>query len=319
MRKPIIPTEDVVYLDGFGHYYTDDEDKIAIPYYSAGVVATLKAELDWEKSCVAVRDLEIERLQSEFLSWKELGIVGKLQHEEIRKLEAENKQLSESCLYEAHKWAEWSAEKGKEIGELKAELAEARSEAAALRPVVSRMADELAALKAQSEPVGYVSHDAYRGAMDDKAKWKRRAQRFFAELKSEREINTRLCKALNDENGPTFMGEPVLHPAPTDKDAELMDEYRVWFGEKSPTELHTEIEMMQAAIARMLGVATAQDAADKDAEYEVWKSVDNCNEFWSWESVELNEYLKTDPDRRRKIVVLPDAAIATEAKNGIHK
>lgn len=55
----------------------------------------------------------------------------------------------------------------------------------------------------QVTPEGYVSHDAYRGAMD-------RAYLAERELKKAEDTITKLCKAFNAENGPTHMGEPVL-------------------------------------------------------------------------------------------------------------
>ena len=52
--------------------------------------------------------------------------------------------------------------------------------------------------------------DAYQGAREDLAIWKRRALEAEKALQEERIITERLGNALNEENGPTFMGEPVF-------------------------------------------------------------------------------------------------------------
>ena len=52
--------------------------------------------------------------------------------------------------------------------------------------------------------------DAYQGAREDLTIWKRRALEAEKALQEERIITERLGNALNEENGPTFMGEPVF-------------------------------------------------------------------------------------------------------------
>ena len=52
--------------------------------------------------------------------------------------------------------------------------------------------------------------DAYQGAREDLAIWKRRALEAEKALQEERIITERLGNALNEDNGPTFMGEPVF-------------------------------------------------------------------------------------------------------------
>jgi len=52
-------------------------------------------------------------------------------------------------------------------------------------------------------------HDAYRGAREDLMEWKKRA------LEAE-ESCRRMIAALNAENGPTFMGEPVIAAQPAE-------------------------------------------------------------------------------------------------------
>ena len=56
--------------------------------------------------------------------------------------------------------------------------------------------------------------DAYQGAREDLAIWKRRALEAEQALREERILTERLGNMLNDENGPTFMGEPnVAQPS----------------------------------------------------------------------------------------------------------
>lgn len=52
--------------------------------------------------------------------------------------------------------------------------------------------------------------DAYQGAREDLAIWKRRALEAEAKVREQDRIIENLGNALNDENGPTFMGEPVM-------------------------------------------------------------------------------------------------------------
>lgn len=67
---------------------------------------------------------------------------------------------------------------------------------------------------AQPSPAGEFG-DAYQGAREDLAIWKRRALEAEQALREERILTERLGNALNDENGPTFMGEPnVTQPSP---------------------------------------------------------------------------------------------------------
>lgn len=100
--------------------------------------------------------------------------------------------------------------------------------------------------------------DAYVGAREDLAIWKRRALEAEAALRKEQEITGRLSDALNGMNGPTFMGEPVL-PAPEQAEqpygttsdkyrAELYDE--VWqkardMGYGNVTEALVELERIK--------------------------------------------------------------------------
>ena len=51
--------------------------------------------------------------------------------------------------------------------------------------------------------------DAYQGAREDLAFWKRRALEAERKVIEQDRIIEKLGNALNDENGPTFMGEPV--------------------------------------------------------------------------------------------------------------
>lgn len=51
--------------------------------------------------------------------------------------------------------------------------------------------------------------DAYEGAREDLAIWKRRALEAERDLRAERKTSSRLGAALNAENGPMYMGEPA--------------------------------------------------------------------------------------------------------------
>jgi hypothetical protein len=55
--------------------------------------------------------------------------------------------------------------------------------------------------------------DPYQGAREDLAIWKRRALEAETKIREQDRIIDNLGNALNDENGPIFMGEPVLKPA----------------------------------------------------------------------------------------------------------
>lgn len=57
-------------------------------------------------------------------------------------------------------------------------------------------------------PLDYT--DAYQGAMEDLAIWKRRALEAETTVRKQDKIIDRMGEDLNAINGPTFMGEPVL-------------------------------------------------------------------------------------------------------------
>lgn len=50
----------------------------------------------------------------------------------------------------------------------------------------------------------------YQGAREDVAIWKRRALEAEAKVREQDKIIERLGDALNEENGPTYMGEPNI-------------------------------------------------------------------------------------------------------------
>ena len=52
--------------------------------------------------------------------------------------------------------------------------------------------------------------DAYQGARGDLAIWKRRALEAEGKVREQDQIIDRLGAALNEENGPSFMGEPAM-------------------------------------------------------------------------------------------------------------
>ena len=61
--------------------------------------------------------------------------------------------------------------------------------------------------------------DAYRGARDESLIWKRRALEAEAKIREQDQIIENLGNALNGENGPTFMGEPVIRAGGVDERA----------------------------------------------------------------------------------------------------
>lgn len=63
--------------------------------------------------------------------------------------------------------------------------------------------------------------DAYEGAREDLAIWKRRAQVAEQDLRAERETSSRLVAALNAENGPTYMGDAAPQASEAVRDAAL--------------------------------------------------------------------------------------------------
>lgn len=52
--------------------------------------------------------------------------------------------------------------------------------------------------------------DAYQGAREDMAIWKRRALESEAKVREQNQIIDRLASELNSENGPVRMGEPSI-------------------------------------------------------------------------------------------------------------
>lgn len=61
--------------------------------------------------------------------------------------------------------------------------------------------------------------DAYRGARDESLIWKRRALEAEAKIREQDQIIENLGNALNEESGPTFMGEPVFSAGGVDERA----------------------------------------------------------------------------------------------------
>ena len=61
--------------------------------------------------------------------------------------------------------------------------------------------------------------DAYQGAREDLAIWKRRALEAETKIREQDQVIDNLGNALNAENGPTFMGEPVFSAGVVDERA----------------------------------------------------------------------------------------------------
>ncbi|MBP5055328.1 hypothetical protein [Pseudomonas chlororaphis] len=74
----------------------------------------------------------------------------------------------------------------------------------------------------------------YQGAREELAIWKRRALEAEAKVREQDQIIDRLGAALNEDNGPTFMGEPVLRSGPCNHNYHLGECTKC--GAISPTE-----------------------------------------------------------------------------------
>lgn len=72
--------------------------------------------------------------------------------------------------------------------------------------------------------------DAYQGAREDLAIWKRRALEAESKIREQDQIIDNLGNALNDENGPTFMGEPVIRAGGVDERAAFEAWYETTYG-----------------------------------------------------------------------------------------
>lgn len=73
--------------------------------------------------------------------------------------------------------------------------------------------------------------DAYQGAREDLAIWKRRALEAESRVREQDQIIENLGNALNAENGPAFMGEPVIQQpqsAEAVNRAHVMDALLMW-------------------------------------------------------------------------------------------
>ncbi|CUJ81874.1 Uncharacterised protein [Achromobacter sp. 2789STDY5608615] len=89
--------------------------------------------------------------------------------------------------------------------------------------------DPFLAAQLWRKPVDFA--DAYKGAREDLAIWKRRALEAERDLRAERETSSRLVATLNAENGATHMGEPApqasaddVRSAALEEAAKLMDQ-----------------------------------------------------------------------------------------------
>ena len=81
----------------------------------------------------------------------------------------------------------------------------------------------LAAAPAQPAVQGEFG-DAYQGAREDLAFWKRRALEAEAKVRHQDQIIDQMGEDLNAINGPTFMGEPVLPASPAKPEAQRLRE-----------------------------------------------------------------------------------------------
>ncbi|WP_419204224.1 hypothetical protein [Bordetella trematum] len=123
--------------------------------------------------------------------------------------------------------------------------------------------------------------DAYEGAREDLAIWKRRALEAERDLRAERETSSRLVAALNAESGPTHMGErAALASAPVAGEAQPVawENFPAYLIDHCEGDTITE-EGIQRALSNMLidqkyTAPQASPSADgrdaKDAERYRW-------------------------------------------------
>lgn len=71
--------------------------------------------------------------------------------------------------------------------------------------------------------------DAYQGAREDLAIWKRRALEAEARVRHQDQIIDQMGEDLNAINGPTFMGEPVLPASPAQPEVQRLREALAMF------------------------------------------------------------------------------------------
>ena len=109
--------------------------------------------------------------------------------------------------------------------------------------------DPFLAAQLWRKPVDFA--DAYKGAREDLAIWKRRALEAERDLRAERETSSRLVATLNADNGPTHMGEPAPQASAEDvRNAALEEAATV--AENSYADAHIRIRALK------------QPQADKD-------------------------------------------------------
>lgn len=156
--------------------------------------------------------------------------------------------------------------------------------------------------------------DAYVGAREDLAIWKKRA------LEAE-ESCRRLVSALNSESGPTFMGEPAATPA-SDTRAAVPDGWKlvpleptkemliamgkaVWVRHPADQQMHhVYAAMLAAAPTAAIAEADAKDAARYRYLREQARSVD-----WShkWTNNTFSTHCRTSASQMDRVI---DAAMS---------
>lgn len=115
---------------------------------------------------------------------------------------------------------------------------------------------------AQPSPAGEFS-DAYQGAREDLAIWKRRALEAEQALREEKILTERLGNALNDENGPTFMGEPKVEqpsPAPELERPDAVAWGAFYFGGKHAGKLYAHCNTESEVDAYILDIHRSSDS-----------------------------------------------------------
>lgn len=101
--------------------------------------------------------------------------------------------------------------------------------------------------------------DAYEGAREDLAIWKRRAMEAERDLRAERETSSRLVAELNAQNGPTRMGEPAPQAS---ADAVSLDDVKAIAKEVAADSAAIRAEARNAALEE---AATLMDVTSRSS------------------------------------------------------
>lgn len=127
--------------------------------------------------------------------------------------------------------------------------------------------DEVARLNSSPVSAGEYG-DAYQGAREDLAIWKRRALEAESKIREQDQIIDNLGNALNDENGPTFMGEPVIRAGGVDE--------RVAFEAAYSGEYGTPVSVLRLLREGDAYIEKPQHSDRLNSSWWMWKQARAC-------------------------------------------